>query len=66
MTKKREVCIWCLYPVVVPENHKPKKLLVCSTGCRDAEMLFQRMFSDEEINRRDHYTELTRGDDGQG
>jgi len=37
---------------------KPRKVF-CSYGCRDAERMFLIMFSDEEINRRAHYVELT-------
>jgi len=36
-------------------------MVFCSTGCRDANTLFEEMFSDEEINRKSHYYQLTQG-----
>jgi hypothetical protein len=63
MEKKHEFCVWCEAKVKLPHKGiNPKKKIVCSKGCRDAEMLFTKMFSDESINRRAHYTVLTKGD----
>ena len=57
-------CFWCLKPVVMPEGFDEKKHKpICSIGCKNAEMLFNLHFSDEEINRREHYRYLTRGED---
>jgi len=52
-------CGWCLR-VLETKVARPKKVY-CSTGCRDADHLFEEMFSDEEINRRIHYAYLTSG-----
>ncbi len=61
---KTVCCEWCLKPIEVKDTFKPHKhKIVCSQGCRDAETLFEMMFSDEEINRRAHYEYLTKGDD---
>lgn len=57
-------CEWCLEPLKVKDTFNPrKKKVVCSRGCHDAETLFNMMFSDEEINRKRHYDELTKGED---
>ena len=65
--KKFEFCSWCEAKIEIPKAINPKKLLVCSKGCRDAEILFRKLFSDGAINRRAHYEVLTRGtDNGQG
>ena len=62
---KTTVCVWCLSLVKIKDSfNERKQKAVCSTGCRDAETLFEMMFSDEEINRREHYTKLTEGDNG--
>jgi hypothetical protein len=50
-------CGWCL-KVLDTEIPRPKKVF-CSVGCRDANTIFEEMFSDEEINRKAHYWELT-------
>jgi len=62
---KTTVCCWCLAPVKVRDSfdHLINKA-VCSTGCRDAETIFNIHFSDEEINKREHYRALTEGSDG--
>lgn len=52
-------CSWCL-KVLDTKTPRPRKIF-CSNGCRDAEALFEGMFSDEEINRREHYARLTKG-----
>lgn len=57
-------CEWCLSSIQVKDSFNPKKKrVVCSTGCKDAELLFQQHWNDEEINRRDHYAYLTKGED---
>jgi len=61
---KTTVCVWCLAPVKVQDNfNERKQKAVCSTGCRDAELLFNIHFGDEEINRRAHYRNLTGQED---
>lgn len=64
---KQNYCAWCLSPNKVPDNFNDSTDAVyCTKGCRDAETLFKMMYSDGEIHRRDHYDELTKGeDDGQ-
>jgi hypothetical protein len=56
----KDFCLWCDSVVKAPEN----KNYVCCEECQLIEWLFQQWMSDEEINRRTHYAELTRGDDG--
>ena len=56
-----DVCFWCLAKVEVPKNHNPHKKIVCSIGCRSAEMLFGLYYSEEEMNRRAHYYAIMRG-----
>ena len=63
MTQTYDFCCWCDVKVKVPKNRDHSKKLVCSQGCRDAELLFTKMFSDEEQNRRAHYYAMTRGED---
>ena len=59
---KDATCVWCLAPVKVRDNFDHlRHAAVCSTVCKQAEMLFQMHFCDEEINRRAHYRELTKG-----
>ena len=54
-------CEWCCKPI---EAKTPRpKAVFCSFGCRDANAMFNLAFSDEEINRRTHYAEITRGSD---
>ena len=60
---KTVCCMWCLSPIQVKDTFKEqKRKIVCSQSCKDAEMLFTLHWSDEEINRRAHYHELTRGE----
>lgn len=54
-------CSWC--EKILDTNTPRPTIVFCSQGCRDANELFEMMFSDEEINRRDHYRELTKGAD---
>ena len=57
-------CFWCLKPVAMSDGFDEKKSKpFCSIGCLNAEMLFNLHFGDEEINRREHYRYLTRGED---
>ena len=66
MTKK-SVCVWCHSIIDVPDHYDDlQHKAVCSRGCRDAEQLFTAIYSDEEINRREHYAYLTRGEDYDG
>lgn len=59
---KKANCIWCLSVVSVRDNFDDlQHKAVCSRSCKDAEMLFTTHWSDEEINRRQHYAELTQG-----
>lgn len=61
---RHTVCCWCLSIVKVSKNFNEKThRAVCSQSCKDAENLFNLHWSDEEINRRAHYRELTKGDD---
>lgn len=56
-------CVWCWKPVKVKAPYDElRHKAVCSQPCKDAEMLFKWHFSDEEINRRAHYRELTKGE----
>ena len=50
-------CSWCtkVFESTMP---RPRKVF-CTKGCRDAEAMFVEIFSDEEINRKAHYHELT-------
>jgi hypothetical protein len=61
---KNTACVWCGSIIRVRElfNEKTQKA-VCSQSCKDAEMLFNVHWSDEEINRRTHYIELTKGNE---
>ena len=60
--KVKTFCHWCHAPVLMPEGFDEKKHKpICSIGCRNAEMLFNMHFSDEEINRRAHYRAITKG-----
>jgi len=52
-------CAWC-GAIHKTNTLRPRKVF-CNVGCRDAEQLFELMFSDEEINRREHYRMLTTG-----
>lgn len=64
---KTTVCCWCLAPVKVRNTFDERtQKVVCSQGCKDAELLFCLHYSDEEINRRAHYRFLTEGKDGTG
>lgn len=57
-------CAWCGAFVKVPSVFNPRKHFVyCNRGCRDSDMLFALFFSDEQINRRNHYDILTEGED---
>jgi hypothetical protein len=61
---KKSVCSWCLAIVSVPNNFDEKKhSAVCSPACKAGEMVFRYWMSDEEVNKRNHYRELTKGND---
>ena len=61
---KNATCVWCNSIVKVRDNFDDlRHKAVCSQSCKDAELLFNMHFSDEEINRRAHYRELTKGSD---
>lgn len=53
----QRTCPWCS-KILETKIPRPRNVY-CSTGCRDADQLFQEMFSDEEINRKAHYWSLT-------
>ena len=61
MQREDAFCWWCHAPIKKMQKgynekkHKP----MCSRGCRDAETLFNILFSDEAINQRAHYRALT-------
>jgi hypothetical protein len=59
---RQDVCVWCHQKIQIPDGNQ-NTTYTCSQGCRDAEYLFRLLFSDEAINRREHYKYLTRGDD---
>lgn len=62
--KVRTCCFWCNAIVEMkPGFNEKKSKPFCSVTCLEAEMLFQMHYCDEEINRRNHYDELTRGED---
>lgn len=56
-------CGWCYKNTIkAPKGFREGiDVAYCSTGCRDADSIFKTAFSDEEINRRTHYKELTKG-----
>ena len=56
-------CQWCGKFMQVDGNRDSKTVYFCSKPCVDAEKLFQLHYSDEEINRRWHYAQLTHGGD---
>lgn len=61
---KTVCCEWCLELIQVKDTFNPrKKAIICCRGCRDAETMFRMMFSDEEINRKRHYDDLTKGEE---
>lgn len=51
-------CSWCLR--IMPTDNETHEVY-CSTGCRDADVLFKQAFSDDEINLHRHYHNLTKG-----
>ena len=56
MTKRKDVCVWCLSIVTVPNDYNPEKdKLVCDWSCWWAEKLFCMHFSDSEITMRSYY-----------
>lgn len=56
--KINRCCSWCLKVI---QTSNTTHVVYCSTGCRDADKLFQYHNSDVEINRKRHYDELTKG-----
>lgn len=54
--KVKRICSWCLKII---ETSNTTHVVYCSPGCRDADHLFKHHNSDEEINRKRHYNELT-------
>jgi len=61
---KATACVWCSDLIKVPDTYDDlQHKAVCSRVCRTAEMMFMEYWSDEEINRRRHYNELTQGGD---
>lgn len=61
---KLTACVWCSSIVKVGDHYDDLlHVAVCCQSCRDAENLFRLHYSDEEISRRAHYRDLTKGDD---
>lgn len=56
----KRCCSWCL-KIVTTSNVTHEAY--CSKGCHDADNLFKYYNSDVEINRKRHYTQLTKGSD---
>ena len=59
---KKDACCWCSQIILIPNKQK-MGITPCSKGCKDAEILFRCSYGDEELNRKAHYSVLTRGDD---
>jgi len=60
---KTACCVWCSVPLKVKNSFNDlQHKAVCSQTCYEAEMMFCQFYSDEEINRRAHYIELTQGE----
>ena len=60
---KTTACCWCDTFVKVRDTYdEMQHKAVCSVTCKEAEMMFCQFYSDEEINRRAHYQELTKGE----
>ncbi len=55
-------CETCLKLVKLPIGGPLPKIFFCCHRCVCTEMLFQMHWCDEDINRRDHYKRLTRGE----
>ena len=61
---KTTCCAWCFAFVKVRDTFDDlQHKAVCSITCKEAETMFCQFYSDEEINRRAHYRELTQGED---
>lgn len=61
---KNACCEWCNAIVKVRDTFdEMRHRVVCSIVCKEAELLFQQHYCDEEINRREHYRVLTKGED---
>ena len=61
-TQIKTCCHWCNAFITMKEGFNEKKTKpMCSKGCRDAEMLFNQLFSEKRINRERHYLALTKG-----
>ena len=56
-------CQWCGRILVLSDKAKKYLMCFCDESCADAEKLFTLHYSDEEIHRREHYLELTGGED---
>ena len=52
-------CSWCTK--IVTTEIKRSTIVFCTVGCRDANTIFEEMFSDEEYHRKTHYRQLTGG-----
>ena len=62
----KTACVWCSRLVKVADDYDDlQHKAVCSQSGKDAETLFNLWMSDEEINRRAHYQELTKGGDSE-
>ena len=57
-------CGWCHRLLKVKGNYDNRQhTIYCSPGCQAADWMFRAWQSDEEINRRRHYDELTKGEE---
>ncbi len=57
----KEVCVWCPKEVQVPDTFDRFRHTAVCPDHVVTEHLFRFCYSDEEINRREHYQRLTRG-----
>lgn len=56
-------CNWCNSIIKVEKGYNPQiHRRYCSVQCVMADSMFEEWQSDEEINRRRHYEELTKGE----
>ena len=61
---KLSACVWCSAIVKVPDTYNDlQHYAVCSPACKAAELVFRQWMSDEAVDQRAHYEELTKGED---
>jgi hypothetical protein len=62
----RATCGWCHTFLKVNDTYDNRiQTVYCCRQCLEADWLFRRWQSDEELNRKRHYQELTKGDDNE-